>query len=235
MQQINLYTEAFRPQKVVLSLAQILLITSCTIIVVVVATLFLNANLAKLEKRSQHEKLRIDKLSSQLVILEEKAKLLRQDDSLMAANQRLSKKLSARRQMIEMLDSVVVKDDEGFSNILLSLARQKTEGLWLTNIQLGASGKNMTIEGTTLNANAVPAYLQNLRQENGFIGRAFTLFNLDADPGKPNRLDFSLRSQASQSNEVMILEDANEMTMNDSKMLSESMKKHVNVTKDLLP
>jgi Tfp pilus assembly protein PilN len=235
MQQINLYTEAFRPQKVVLSLAQILLITSCTIIVVVVATLFLNANLAKLEKRSQHEKLRIDKLSSQLVILEEKAKLLRQDDSLMAANQRLSKKLSARRQMIEMLDSVVVKDDEGFSNILLSLARQKTEGLWLTNIQLGASGKNMTIEGTTLNANAVPAYLQNLRQENGFIGRAFTLFNLDANPGKPNRLDFSLRSQASQSNEVMILEDANEMTMNDSKMLSESMKKHVNVTKDLLP
>ncbi|MFT6122482.1 MAG: Tfp pilus assembly protein PilN [Oleiphilaceae bacterium] len=235
MQQINLYTEAFRPQKVVLSLAQILLITSCTIIVVVVATLFLNANLAKLEKRSQHEKLRIDKLSSQLVILEEKAKLLRQDDSLMAANQRLSKKLGARRQMIEMLDSVVVKDDEGFSNILLSLARQKTEGLWLTNIQLGASGKNMTIEGTTLNANAVPAYLQNLRQENGFIGRAFTLFNLDADPGKPNRLDFSLRSQASQSNEVMILEDANEMTMNDSKMLSESMKKHVNVTKDLLP
>jgi Tfp pilus assembly protein PilN len=174
MQQINLYTEAFRPQKVVLSLAQILLITSCTIIVVVVATLFLNANLAKLEKRSQHEKLRIDKLSSQLVILEEKAKLLRQDDSLMAANQRLSKKLGARRQMIEMLDSVVVKDDEGFSNILLSLARQKTEGLWLTNIQLGASGKNMTIEGTTLNANAVPAYLQNLRQENGFIGRAFT-------------------------------------------------------------
>jgi len=235
MQQINLYTEAFRPQKVVLSLAQILLITSCTIIVVVVATLFLNANLAKLEKRSQHEKLRIDKLSSQLVILEEKAKLLRQDDSLMAANQRLSKKLGARRQMIEMLDSVVVKDDEGFSNILLSLARQKTEGLWLTNIQLGASGKNMTIEGTTLNANAVPAYLQNLRQENGFIGRAFTLFNLDADPGKPNRLDFSLRSQASQSNEVMILEDANEMTMNDSKMLSESMKKHVNVTKDLRP
>jgi Tfp pilus assembly protein PilN len=235
MQQINLYTEAFRPQKVVLSLAQILLITSCTIIVVVVATLFLNANLAKLEKRSQHEKLRIDKLSSQLVILEEKAKLLRQDDSLMAANQRLSKKLGARRQMIEMLDSVVVKDDEGFSNILLSLARQKTEGLWLTNIQLGASGKNMTIEGTTLNANAVPAYLQNLRQENGFIGRAFTLFNLDADPGKPNRLDFSLRSHASQSNEVMILEDANEMTMNDSKMLSESMKKHVNVTKDLLP
>jgi len=235
MQQVNLYTDAFRPQKVVLSLEQILLIVVCSIVIVVIATLFLNASLAKSEQRIQQEQMRVDKLTSQVAILEEKAKLLRQDDSLMAANQRLSAKLTARRQMIDVLDSVVVKDDEGFSNILLSLARQKTEGLWLTSIYVGASGKNMTIEGTTLNANAVPAYLQNLRKEDGFIGRTFTLFNLDADPDKPSRLDFSLRSQASQSNEVLILEDANEMSLSESKVVAESMKQRVNVARELLP
>jgi len=235
MQQVNLYTDAFRPQKVVLSLEQILLIAVSSIVIVVVSTLFLNASLAKSDKRIQKEQVRIDKLASQLVVLEEKAKLLRQDDSLMAANQRLSSKLSARRQMIEVLDSVVVKDDEGFSNILLSLARQKAEGLWLTGIQVGASGKNMTIEGTTLNANAVPAYLQNLRKEDGFVGRTFTLFNLDADPDRPNRLDFSLRSQASQSNEMLILEDANAMSLSESTQMAENMKQRVNFAQELLP
>jgi len=235
MQQVNLYTDVFRPQKVLLSLEQILLIVVCSIVIVIVSTLFLNASLAKSEKRIQAEQVRIDKITSQLTILEKKAKLLRQDDSLMAANQRLSAKLGARRQMIEVLDSVVVKDDEGFSNILLSLARQKTEGLWLTGIQVGASGKNMTIEGTTLNANAVPAYLQNLRKEDGFVGRTFTLFNLDADLDKPNRLDFSLRSQTSQSNEVLTLEDTHAMGSSENHNMAKNMKKRVNLAQELLP
>ena len=235
MQQVNLYTDDFRPKKVVLSLEQIILISVSVIILVVLTTLFLNASLAKSEQRIQREQERVEKLNSQLSKLEDKAKLLRQDDSLMAANQRLSAQLDARRQMIEVLDRVVVKDDEGFSNILLSLARQKTEGLWLTSIQVGASGKNMTIEGTTLNANAVPAYLQNLRQEDGFLGRTFTLFNLDADPDKTNRLDFSLRSQASSTNEVQIIEDASMAYSSESKKTANSMRHNAKLAQELLP
>jgi Tfp pilus assembly protein PilN len=207
----------------------------CTIVLVVITTLFLNASLTKSDARVHQEQARIDKLASQLSILEEKARLLRQDDSLMAANQRLSAKLKARRQMIDVLDSVVVKDDEGFSNILLSLARHKTEGLWLTGIQVGASGKSMTIEGKTLNANAVPAYLQNLRKEDGFLGRTFTLFNLDADPDNKNRLDFSLRSQAPQSNKVQILEGVEVMNLPESKAMAETMQQRVKVARELLP
>lgn len=235
MQEVNLYTDAFRPQQVVLSLEKMILISVSIITIVLISTLLLNASLAKSEKRIQKEQVRVETLSNQLVILEEKAKLLRQDDSLRAANQRLSAKLSARRQMIEVLDRVVVKDDEGFSNILLSLARQKTAGLWLTSIEVGASGKSMTIEGTTLNANAVPAYLKNLRKEDSFIGRTFTLFNLDADPNKPNQLDFSLRSQVSQSRDVLILEDSNTMSSSDNMKLTENMKQGVNLAQELLP
>jgi hypothetical protein len=235
MQQINLYTDDFRPKKVVLSLEQILLIAVSCIVLVIITTLFLNASLAGSEKRIQNEQVRVDKLSEQLAILEEKAKLLRQDDSLMAANQRLSAKLIARRQMIKVLDSVVVKDDEGFSNILVSLARQKTEGLWLTSVEVGASGKSMTIEGSTLNANAVPGYLQNLRKENGFIGRTFTLFNLDADPDNSKLLGFSLRSQVSQSNDVLILKDTSAMSSSDNMILTENMKQRVNLAQELLP
>jgi len=209
MQQVNLYTEAFRPKKVVLPLEHIVLLTVFSILLVIAASFGLNASLVKGEQRLHEKEVRVVKMAEQLVKLEAKAKQLRQDDSLVAANNRLSTKLDARRQMIDVLDSVVVKDDEGFSNLLLSLARQKTEGLWLTSIHVGASGQDMTIEGTTLNANAVPEYLQNLRSESGFIGRTFTLFNLDADLERPSRLDFSLRSQASQVSDALVLEEQN--------------------------
>ena len=209
MQQVNLYTEAFRPKKVVLPLEHIVLLTVLSILLVIAASFGLNASLAKGELRLHEKETRVTKMAEQLVKFEAKAKQLRQDDSLVAANNRLSTKLDARRQMIGVLDSVVVKDDEGFSNLLLSLARQKTEGLWLTSIHIGASGQDMTIEGTTLNANAVPEYLQNLRSESGFIGRTFTLFNLDADLEQPSRLDFSLRSQASQASDNLVLEEQN--------------------------
>lgn len=202
MQQINLYTDAFRPKKVILSLEQIILISLCTLIILVVVTLFLNAKLADSESLIALEKEKVKKLESQLVVMEGKATLLREDDSLVATNKRLSDQLKARRQLVDVLDSIVVKDDEGFSKILSSLARHKTDGLWLTGIQVGASGQTMTLEGVTLNANAVPIYLQNLREEDGFLGRTFTLFNLDADPDRPKRLNFSLRSQVTNTQQV---------------------------------
>jgi len=234
MQQVNLYTDAFKPQKITLPLEHIVLLTALSILIVIAATFWVNASLAQDEQRVHKEQQRIEKMSNQLMKLEEKAKLLRQDDSLVAANKRLSAKLEARRQMINVLDSVVVKDDEGFSNLLLSLARQKTDGLWLTGIHVGASGQDMTIEGTTLNAKAVPAYLQNLRNESGFIGRTFTLFNLDADPKKPSRLDFSLRSQVSRSNDGLVLEEMNAMTLNKD-LKRQAVKQQIESARELMP
>jgi len=205
MQQVNLYTDAFRPKKVILPLEQILLLPFVAILLLAGLTMWLHSNLnemelkaAKLQTKNEAAQLRIDSMAK-------KAKLQRKDDSLVAANKRLNEKVTARQRMISMLDTVVVKDVGGFSSILLSLAKQQVDDLWLTEIDVSASGQDMKLEGITVNAQAVPIYLQKLRNEQSFIGRSFTLFQLDQHLQKSSQLSFSLRSEISQPKQDMLV------------------------------
>ncbi|MDX1452181.1 MAG: hypothetical protein R3183_06450 [Oleiphilaceae bacterium] len=194
MQQVNLYTEEFQPRKVKLPLEQIILLTVVTAIILAGVSVLLNQSLANLQQDVQERQQQADTMRQRVSVMESKAATLVRDESLVLANERLAQQLAARRQMIEVLDKVVVKDDAGYSATLIALARQRVEGLWLTRILLGAAGKNMTLEGATTKADAVPQYLQNLREETSFIGRTFTLFDLNASDTKSGALSFRLRS-----------------------------------------
>jgi len=204
-QQVNLFTDAFRPPKVVLPLPQILLASLASVVILIAITLLLQADLKSEKQTLDTMVLKNQHMKDRLEILNGKAKKQKKDDSLVAANKRLSEKLNARKKMIGALDTVVVKDDDGFSAILLSLARQKQNNMWLNSIYLGASGKDMRLEGSALNADLVPSYLQKLRQESSFLGRTFTLFELETDPENAKRFNFSLRSEETVANTGMLL------------------------------
>jgi len=205
MQQVNLYTDAFQPKKVVLPLEQILLLPLVAIILLAGLTMWLHSNLNGMELKAAKLQANNEKMQLRIESMAKKAKLQRKDDSLVAANKRLAEKVTARQKMILMLDTVVVKDDEGFSNILLSLAKQQVDDLWFTEIHVSASGQDMKLEGITVNAQAVPTYLQKLRNEQSFIGRTFTLFQLDQNPQKSSQLNFSLRSEISHPKQDMLV------------------------------
>lgn len=205
MQQVNLYTEAFRPKKVVLPLEHIVLLPVLAAVLLVAVSFALSYSLKLESQEVASMQSNNDAMAVRLESLEAQANKLRKDESLVSANQRLHAKLLARQQMIDMLDTVVVKDDEGFSNILVSLARQKLNKLWLSSIYIGASGKEMHIEGHTLNADLVPEYLQNLRKESSFLGRAFTLFELEKHKSQQRWINFSLKSEALKAQPEVLL------------------------------
>ncbi len=194
MQQVNLYTAEFQPRKVILPLEQLLLLTFGTIMIVFVVSLVLNQKLADAEHELAAQVEKTEKMRQRVEVLQAKTGQLQRDESLVLANERLRRQLNARKSMIDVLDSVVVKDDDGFSGVLTALARQRTEGLWLKRIKIGAAGKNMALEGMTRSADLVPAYLQNLRQEDDFVGRTFTLFKLSSADKRNQYLNFELRS-----------------------------------------
>ena len=222
MQQVNLYTDEFKPKKVVLPLEQMIVLPVMVILLFVALSFWLDHRLSVQESDISAMQVKNDEMSSRLDVLTERANKQRKDESLVSANQRLHAKLVARQQMIDMLDTVVVKDDEGFSGILLSLARQKLDKLWLNSIFIGASGKEMHIEGRTLNGDLVPQYLQNLRQEASFLGRTFTMFELNKNTANNKLLDFSLRSeeQLMQPDVLLSKLDSSEEIVNFSKGLN---------------
>jgi hypothetical protein len=206
MQQVNLYTDAFKPPKVKLPLEQIIVIPIIVLLVLVGASFGLSSYLSKQKVELLSLQKKNTEMAERLVILTAKAEKSQQDDGLIAANQRLNKIFIARQNMISTLDRVVVKEAEGFSHSLVALARQKEDGLWLNSIFLGGSNQSLVLEGITTKADLVPKYLQKLRQEPSFLGKNFSLFELNESESGNSWMKFTLKAEDSNLNQALDLQ-----------------------------
>lgn len=194
MQQINLYTQDLRPKKTVLPLSQIVAITAVLLVILVASTVYYRGQVTALEAKIVPGQQQVDQLQQQVANIEVKLQATQQDASLVEHNALLNKRVIARKQLISMLDSVVMANRYPFSNLLTGLAQHRVDRLWLTRIQFSEGGRSVGLRGKTLQAEAVPHYLQMLRGESLFLGRTFNLFQLTSDEENDAILHFTLSS-----------------------------------------
>jgi len=94
-----------------------------------------------------------------------------------------------------LLDQLTRSGDEAvaFSAVLEGLGRQRLEPLWLTRIHVAEAGGALGLSGRTLDAEAVPSYLERLSTEAALAGREFNHFRIDrADKaGEPLHFDLA--------------------------------------------
>ncbi len=81
--------------------------------------------------------------------------------------------------VLSLVRGSTLGDAQGFSGHLKSLARQDTDGLWLTHISLSALGDKTRLQGQALQAELVPAYLQSLAEEPPFAEQRFHQLQID--------------------------------------------------------
>ena len=99
--------------------------------------------------------------------------------------------------MLGLVQGSTLGDTLGFSRYLGSLARQDTEGLWLTQIQLSALGDKNQLQGKALRAELVATYLQNLTEEPAFSAQRFNQFQIDGpEQTRAGIVTFSMNSEA---------------------------------------
>ncbi len=183
-QQINFYQDGFRFAQQIFG-AKTLLI-GCGVIMLAMLATYVFA----LYKQSS--------VSSQLQVVndQEKAAIARLENlrpAIAAAGggKNLSEQLEDATHLLrekELVLSLVrgstLGDARGFSRYLRSLARQDTDGLWLTHIGLSAQGDKTQLQGQALRAELVPAYLQSLAEETPFAEQRFHQFQIDG-PEEP--------------------------------------------------
>ncbi len=194
MQQINLYTQDLRPQNVILPLVHIVAVVAVVLCVLAVFTGYYQSQVVAIEAKLPVNQASVDQLQQQTVEMEVRLKAMKKDPSLVALNVRLTKRLAARKQLITMLDSLSVGGQLPFSNLMTGLARHQVDFLWLTQIQFADGGHKVGLKGKTLQAESVPHYIQTLRDEALFLGRAFDLFQLTSDEDHEKLLHFTLSS-----------------------------------------
>ncbi len=103
--------------------------------------------------------------------------------------------LRDQQLVLGMVADSSLGDTQGFSHHLTSLARQDTEGLWLSYIRLSSLGDNTQLEGLALRADLVPAYLQRLAEEPPYATQRFTQFQIDRPEDGGNLVTFSMNSE----------------------------------------
>jgi hypothetical protein len=204
MQQVNLYTEEFRPRIVILPLMQMAVLYGVLLSILILISVWLSFEQADLDAQLENTRQSLSIQRDAKTSLEAKVAMLRLDDALLRQNKRLKQQIQARKALLETLDSVSVRDTQGFSSYMVGLARQTNQQLWLTRINIAESGASMALEGVAVSGKQVPAYLERLKQEPVFVGRNFTTFDLKQDEKNASRIHFQLQAVPKETVELIV-------------------------------
>lgn len=86
--------------------------------------------------------------------------------------------LQGRERVREALESGVLGSSEGFAEFLRAFARQARDDLWMVGLQMAEGGRNITLEGRTVNPDQIPGYIRALNGEALLRGRSFEAMNV---------------------------------------------------------
>ena len=139
----------------------------------------------------------VDALEQNVVQLRERAAeqdaLLQQAGALQAARgnpvdiqarvKQLGDSVTARRKALTVLQAGAAGQTTGFASRIEALARRHVDGLWIDGLVLSGTTGSMTLQGATLDADTVPAYLLGLAHEHALTGTRFDDFVIER-PGR---------------------------------------------------
>ena len=193
-QEVNLYTQAFRPSREWLTLGRTTWLTIFVLAVVLAVAGWLRYELDRLQARQAELEASLSDKEQRVASLSEKLEQQQRDPQLEDRVERLEARVADRRNLVEKASSVARASSEGFTPYFRGLARQSREGLWLTRVRVNLVEDTLRVEGKTLLGQEVPEYLGRLRQETVFDGRRFARFGIDRDE-EDALLNFSVASR----------------------------------------
>ena len=192
-QQVNFYTERFKPIHDFLSLTNMLLVWLAGIVFILALYSFeaKNASLAKnnwlnAQKMEQSQQQQLQSLQSSFssrgdaVVLEKTL----QD---MQAN------LQQREFVLEQLGLKAEGMRRGVAGLLESLASMSIDGLWLTDIQVNQG--QLSVSGLTTDVEKVPQLIQRLQQINSLQDKRFARLEITTNEEFEGLLKFTLQSE----------------------------------------
>lgn len=178
-QQINLFNPIFRQQKKYFSsvtMAQALGVITLACLLLAGDALYRARNLqAQAAATDALLQARQQKLADYKVQYAPRQKSPTLPDEIAAAQMELTMLTSAA----STLERGGFGDTRGFSEYFRALARQSIDGLWLTDVTIGAGGDHLGVRGRTLEADLVPAYIRRLSSEPVMQGKAFSSLEID--------------------------------------------------------
>jgi hypothetical protein len=106
---------------------------------------------------------------------------------------KVSRDIRARKRMIEFVERNQFGSGEGFAGSLKRLAQVKEEGLWLNHIALRPDF--VKLSGSALQAEHIPAYFNQVQEEELFQDHEFDIFELGREQERAWKVDFVIATR----------------------------------------
>jgi hypothetical protein len=169
-QQINLFSPSLRPPRLLLTAPRLALMLG----VLAVAMLGYQSYLAYqaqqdeivLQQASAHQK----EVQDQMLKLG-KTSVQERSQALEQSIAQAESELKLRQALLERLKGGGLGNTKGFSAYMTALARQRTEGVWITGLAVAAGGGEFTIQGGVSRPEILPAYIRRLSREDVLRGK----------------------------------------------------------------
>lgn len=178
-QQINFYRSEFKAKKKEFGSGAMLAVSGVFVAAMIASVLYATYELTAIKSQLKTVTAQEQAAIARLENFQPNAASGSGDKSWEEQLEEAKRLLRDQQLVLTMVRDSAWGDIDGFSRHLRSLARQKTDGLWLSYIRLSALGDNTQLEGQALRAELVPLYLQGLALEEPFAAQRFNQFQID--------------------------------------------------------
>lgn len=192
-QQVNFYTDDFKPKKDPLSLANMLVVWLVGIVLILVLysveterTALIKQNWAKAQKMEQHQK-------SQLASLQQGFASRGDAVVLEKTMQDLQARLQQRSFVLEQLGLRAEGMRKGVAGLMESLAGISFDDIWLTDIQVNHG--QLSVSGMTTDVEKVPQLIQQLQAIQSLQDKRFSRLEVKGHDEYEGVLKFTLQSE----------------------------------------
>jgi len=179
-QQINLFNPVFLAQKKYFSAVAMVQALGLLLVGLAVIDVFALRQTASLQRALDETQRGVTQRRTQLVNIGTQYSDVGTSRKLQEEIARTEEQLRRRSALLNELRTSVGGNVDGFSAYLTALARQSTQGVWLTGVEISGTSNDLVIKGKALDANLVPAYVRALSREPVFSGRSLSALQVTA-------------------------------------------------------
>jgi type IV pilus assembly PilN-like protein len=195
MQQINLYQDQFKPEKITLAANQVALLSLLFIILLFVFSIYsyqkVETHKAVVTEQQQH----YDLSQQQLNKLQQQLSQQNERPLLEIELAKLEQKLQDKQTVLDYLSNHTFGNQDGFSGTLTSLSQQRIDNVWLTSFALLDGGQFISLQGNSTKSNLIPEYIDSLANADQFHGKEFSVFQLQHPDNISAFYNFKLNTQ----------------------------------------
>lgn len=168
---INFFRDDLKSKIILLNLNFLLALATVSIIFIVAIWLWAGSLHAVAEKQTSLLQAQIAQKKEFVTTLTEAKDSRTQSKEIVADVDKHRQELAIKQTILTELDNRQTQRSNGFSNLMLDLANNHHDDLWLTTILLNE--RNLYLEGTATDSKALPQWVSELHKANYFADTEF--------------------------------------------------------------